>query len=266
MLTSGNFFAAFVLVFQMVICAAIGFAGGYMILSALFARKISGREAFLLTMGLFAVLFFSVSMMLRGGPGMLVLLVVVAGTACLFHALARAGDRRIAKGLVDEEIARYKEALEIDPDNTAAHSLLGDTYRRLGQLERAIEAYEAALRLEPSLRAERYWLERLKSELERREEKELLCPRCRTPRPEGAGSCPECGRVYSAWEVWRHAFRTMEPTRQAIVMGVSVGAAGVILAIVVLVPGATKLVSIMVLLLAPAAVFLFTARAGRKGG
>ncbi len=235
----------------MAVCAAIGFAGGYMILSALFARKISGREAFLLTVGLLVVLFFSVSMMLRGGPGILLLLVLVGGAALLLRALARAADRRIAKGLVEEEIAKYKEALEIDPDNAAAHSLLGDTYRQLGRIESAVEEYEAALGLDPSLRGERYWLERLRSELELRGQKELLCPRCRTPRPEGAGSCLECGRIYSAWEVWRHAFRTMEPTRQAIVAGIGVGAAGVIFAIVVL---------------AAIAIFLFTARAGGKGG
>ncbi|MDH4179814.1 MAG: tetratricopeptide repeat protein [Armatimonadota bacterium] len=264
--TSGDFATAFALMFKMVVCAGIGFAGGYMILSALFARRISGREAFLLTAGLFALLFFSVSLMLRGGPGILLLLIVVVGIVVLFHALARAADRRIVKGLVDEDIAKYRDALEIDPDNTAAHSLLADTYRGLGRLESAIEEYEAALRLDPSLRQERYWLQRLKSELESREERELLCPRCRTPRPEGAGSCPECARVYSAWEVWRHAFRTMEPARQAILTGVGVGTAGVIFAIVALAPGAAKLISMMVILLAPVAVFLLTARAGRRGG
>jgi len=261
---AGAFADAFLLVFQMAICAAIAFAGGYMILSAVFARQISGREAFLLVAGLFVLMFICVKMMLYGGPGILLLLLVVAGTAAFFRLLARTADRRLTKGMDDEEIGRYEHALEIDPDNTAAHALLGDTYRRRGEPERAIEQYEAALRLEPSLRQESYWLERLKVEVEREGRRELLCPRCRTPRPEGAGACPECDREYSAWEVWRHTFEMMDQTRQAILTGVGVGAAGLLFAVVVLVPGATKLVGIVVVLLAPAAVYILTARARGK--
>jgi Flp pilus assembly protein TadB len=255
---------AFFLVFQMAICAVIAFAGGYMILSAVFARQISGREAFLLVAGLFVLMFICVKMMLYGGPGILVLLVVVAGTAALFTVLARTADRRLTKGLDDEETGRYERALEIDPDNVAAHALLADTYRRRGELERAIEEYEAALRLEPSLREESHWLERSKVELERQQSKELLCPRCRTPRPDGAGVCPECDREYSAWEVWRHSFEMMDQTRQATLTGVGVGAAGLLFAVVVLVPGATKLIGVVVFLLAPVAVYILTARTRGK--
>ncbi|MCJ7821938.1 MAG: tetratricopeptide repeat protein, partial [Armatimonadetes bacterium] len=172
----GAFAGAFFLVFQMVICAVIAFAGGYMILSAAFERKISGREAFLLVAGLFVLIFVCVKMMLFGGPGILVLLVVVAGTAALFSVLARTADWRLTKGLDSEEIGRYERALEIDPDNVAAHALLADTYRRRGELDRAIEEYEAALRLEPSLREESYWLERLQVEAERQASEDLLCP------------------------------------------------------------------------------------------
>jgi len=260
----GAFADAFLLVFQMAICAVIAFAGGYMILSAAFERKISGREAFLLVAGLFVLMFVCVKMMLYGGPGILVLLLVVAGTAVLFRLLARTADRRLTKGMDDEEIGRYERALEIDPDNTAAHALLADTCRRRGELERAIEEYEAALRLEPSLKQESYWLERLKVEVERQASKELLCPRCRTPRPEGAGTCPECDREYSAWEVWRHSFEMMDQTRQATLTGVGVGAAGLLFAVLVLVPGATRLIGVVVVLLAPAAVYILTARTRGK--
>ena len=260
----GAFADAFLLVFQMAICAVIAFAGGYMILSAAFERKISGREAFLLVAGLFVLMFVCVKMMLYGGPGILLLLLVVAGTGVLFRLLARTADRRLTKGMDDEEIGRYERALEIDPDNTAAHALLADAYRHRGELKRAIEEYEAALRLEPSLKQESYWLERLKVEVERQASKELLCPRCRTPRPEGAGTCPECDREYSAWEVWRHSFEMMDQTRQATLTGVGVGAAGLLFAVLVLVPGATKLIGVVVVLLAPAAVYILTARTRGK--
>jgi len=262
--TPGDFFSAFVLVFKMVICAAIAFAGGYMILSALFSRKVSGREAFLLTAVLFALVFVCVRMALVGGPGIILLFAVVGGGAVVFHLLARASDRRLTRRLDQAEIARYEEALYIDPDNTAAHSLLADAYRERGETERAIGEYESALRLQPSLRQERYWLERLKAQLERGGQKEFLCPRCRTPRPERSPSCPECGRVYSAWEVWRHTFSMMEPARQAVLTGVGVGAAGLAFAILVLVPGAAKLIGVIAVLIAPLVVFMLTARAGGK--
>jgi len=261
-----DFGAAFSLVLSMAICAAIGFAGGHMILSALFARKITGREAFLLASGLLVLLFLCVSMALRGGPGVILLLLAVAGAALAFRLLALAADRRLTKGIVEEEIAKYQHAMEVDPSNTAAHSLLADTYRRIGQLEPAIEEYQAALSLDSSLRQERYWLERLRREVESGGQKELLCPRCGTPRPQGAGECQECGRMYSAWEVRRHAFGLMPPGRRAAVAGVAVGAMSVLLAIIVLAPGAMKLMGLMVVLLVPAAVFILTARAGGGQG
>ena len=261
-----NFGVAFSLVLRMVICAAISFAGGYMILSALFARKITGREAFLLTSGLLVLSFVCVSMALRGGPGIILLLLAVAGAALVFRLLAWAAERRITKGIVEEEIANYQHAMEVDPKNTAAHSLLADTYRELGQLESAIEEYQAALSLDSSLRQERYWLERLRREVEHGGQKELLCPRCSTPRPQGAGECQECGRIYSVWEVRRHAFEVMPPGRRAAVAGVAAGAMSVLLAIIVLAPGTMKLMGIMVVLLVPAAVFILTARAGGGQG
>jgi len=72
--------------------------------------------------------------------------------------------------------------------------------------------------------------------------------------------------MYSAWEVRRHAFGLMPPGRRAAVAGVAVGAMSVLLAIIVLAPGAMKLMGLMVVLLVPAAVFILTARAGGGQG
>lgn len=263
---AGNFAIALMLVLKMAICAVIAFAGGYLIISGFAARKISGREALVLAVGLCVLLFVCVALTLRGGAGILILFAAVGGSALLFAVLARLADRRVARGLFDEEMDRYMQALELDPENVAAHSLLADAYRRMGKLEKAVEEYEEAVRLDPSLREERYWLERLRAKLAGEESRDLLCPRCRTPRPDKAAECPDCGRMYSAWEVWRHKLQTMDPTHQAILTAVGVGAVAVALAATALAPGLLKLLGVIVVLLAPVAAFILMGRAGGRAG
>jgi tetratricopeptide (TPR) repeat protein len=130
---------------KIVLAALFGFAGGFWILSALFDRRISAREAVMLGVGLFFLMFFSISSMLRGGPGLLILFVGVFGPALLLRSLGRYADSRISTRLNDAEIAKYRQAIYDYPDNPHAHSLLADVYRRLERHELAAQEYEAAL-------------------------------------------------------------------------------------------------------------------------
>jgi len=257
---------AFILVFTIVICAAIAFAGGIWILSGWFDRRLSGREAVLLALGLFALMFYSVSLALRGGPGILILFAVVFGTALLLRGLARYADRSIAKQLDDADIAKYTEAIETYPENPHAHSLLADVYRRLGEHDLAAQEYEAALRIDPSLKEERYWFERMRSEIGRLASRKMSCPRCGTERRDGELECLECGRLYSSIETWRHAFRVMEPAQKALWLGLALGAAAAATAVVSLAPGATKLASLAVVLLVPVCILVMSARMRRRTG
>ena len=264
MIGPGDYAAAMAVVAKMLICAAISFVGGYWILSAWFDRKLSGREALLLTLGLLALQFFAVSLMLRGGPGIVVLFGIVFGGGLLLWMLASSAERRLDKSLDEEEIARYQRVLEVEPENALAHSLLGDTYRRMGKLEMATAEYEAAVRLNPSLREERHWLKRLRRELERAGRKEISCPRCGEIRPGQAKACPECGRPYSTLETWGHALRVMDSSRKAVLLGVSTGALAAALAVIAMVPGKMKLAAVLIFLLAPFAAAIIGACTRRR--
>ena len=54
---------------------------------------------------------------------------------------------------VEEAVAAYEQAIALRPDYGAAHNNLGTLCREQGQLEQAIDHYEAASRQEPSIEA-----------------------------------------------------------------------------------------------------------------
>ena len=257
---------AFGAVFKIVICALIAFAGGFWILSGWFDRRLSGREVFLLGSGLLVLMFYSISLALRGGSGIFILFGVVFGTALMLRGLAGYAERSISNRLDDTDIAKYKEAIEHYPDNPHAHSLLADVYRRLGEHSLAAEEYELALKIDPSLKDERYWVERMRSEIERLASGQMSCPRCGTSRQDAELECVECGRFYSSVETWRHAFRTMEPPRRALWLGLALGAAAALTAVLSLVQGAGKLVILAALLAAPLVIIAISARMRRRNG
>ena len=57
--------------------------------------------------------------------------------------------RSRAKGQLDEAIACYRKAIELDPKNATAHSNLGNALRAKGQLDEAIACYKKAIELDP---------------------------------------------------------------------------------------------------------------------
>jgi len=257
---------AFGVVFKIVICALIAFAGGFWILSGWFDRRLSGREALVLGLGLLVLMFYSISLALTGGPGILILFGVVFGAAFVLRSLAGYAERSTTKRLDDADIAKYTEAIEQYPDNPHAHSLLADVYRRLGEHSRATEEYEIALKIDPGLKEERYWLERMRSEIERLASGQMCCPRCGTARRDAELECLECGRAYSSIETWRHAFQTMKPSRRALWLGLALGAAAALTAALTLVQGAGNLVIFAALVAAPLVIIVMSARMRRRSG
>jgi len=248
------------LVLQMVVCAAIAFAGGFWILSLWFDRRITGREGLLLLIGLVSLMFFAISQVFKGGPGVLFLFAGVFGAALLIRVLARRAERRLKAQFATDDIAKYREAIENHPDNPHAHSLLADVYRRLGRWKLAAEEYESAIELDSNLKQERYWLEKMRTEIERATEKKMRCPRCLTLRRDRERECLECGRLYSTIEIWRHALHIMEPSKKALVLGVAFGASAAAVAMLAMAPGTLKLASIGVFVLAPIVMLIISAR------
>lgn len=265
-LAFGSALYALWVVGKMVVCAVIAFFGSYWILSAWFDRRISGREAILLALGLLVLTFFGVSLAVRSGSGILLLAAAVFGTALTLRQLARGAERRIGESLDMAEVAKYQEAVANYPDNPHAHSLLADTYRGMDEIELALQEYEAALEIDASLKQERYWAEKLKTDLERRGRRGMSCPRCGALRPRKAAVCPECGRLYSTAETWWHALSVMDPYRKAILLGIGGGAVAAIAAIVSLAPGTMKLAATLILVLAPVAIIIMSVRMRRHTG
>ena len=79
----------------------------------------------------------------------------------------------IRQGILLEEqgdlagaITAYQAAVRIAPDNADAHFTLAYAYRRSGQLEQAVAAFEAGLALDPSRESARQALDELSVQLE----------------------------------------------------------------------------------------------------
>ncbi len=251
---------------KIVFCALVSFVGAFLALSAWFDRKISGSEAALLLAGVLVVQVIGFSLSLRGGPGMLLLAVIILGTPLVFYGLAKVSDKRLVSAFDEEDIAKYQAALDFDPKNIAAHTYLADTYRRQGKLSEAIEEYKAALQLDPSLKNERYWVQRLEIQLESAARKEMVCPRCNSPRVGDAQVCPECGRLYSTVETSMHAIRVMPLGIKAKWAALVAAAFGGLIALVGLVPMALIYVVVTGVFIAPLTVVVLDARNRRASG
>jgi len=252
---------AFAIVAQIVICALVVFLGGYWVLSAWFDRRMSAREAVLLGSGLLALMFYSMSMMFKGGPGTLVLSGAVFGAALLLKGLSSSSERLLVKSLDAADTAKYLEAVEDYPENPHAHSLLAAVYRRTGRLELAAQQYQAALDIDSTLREERYWLARMREEIDRLSDKHMACPRCGTVRRSGEAECAECGRPYSSIETWRHDYQ-----RQALWLAAALGVLGAAAAVLFFAPGVVKVAGLAGFLLAPVMVIVMSARMRRRAG
>jgi Tetratricopeptide repeat len=72
------------------------------------------------------------------------------------------------RGRWDEAVQQCAEALQRQPANASAHSLLGDIYENRGRLEDAIHWYQLALELSPTSAADRSKLARARELLEAR--------------------------------------------------------------------------------------------------
>lgn len=53
-------------------------------------------------------------------------------------------------GLWNEAIFRWKQVVNIDPENAAAHNNLGVGYEAIGKISKAVTAYQRATELEPN--------------------------------------------------------------------------------------------------------------------
>ena len=59
------------------------------------------------------------------------------------------------KGQVDEALACYQKAIELDPKYEVAHDNLGDVIKEMGQLDEGLACYQKAIELDPKYAAAR---------------------------------------------------------------------------------------------------------------
>jgi tetratricopeptide (TPR) repeat protein len=156
---------AIVFVAKLLVCAACAAAGALWILSAWSDRRLRTREAVLLGVGLLVLIFAGARAIMQSPTAFLALAVVVGGGALLLRAAAVGADRRLRRQMNEEDIRKYQTAVHQHPENPYAHSLLADAYRKTGELGLAAAEYEAALRIDPSLKQERHWLQWVRAKL-----------------------------------------------------------------------------------------------------
>jgi tetratricopeptide (TPR) repeat protein len=70
------------------------------------------------------------------------------------------GDRLLEEGNLEEAIAAYRRAIELNPDYSRSHHNLGESLAKLGQFEEASASYRRAIELNPDdVQAYRHILE-----------------------------------------------------------------------------------------------------------
>ncbi len=203
---SGDMVAqAALILFRAAVCAFLAFGAGYWIITSWIDKRLSAVEAGGLLAALLVVM--SLLVMYAVQSSLVMVFIVIALSVALVLALrgyAASADRRLNRRFDEEDIAKYLAALELDPNNVAAHSLLADVYRRQNRWEEALAEYEAAVKLSPELQKERYWIDRLKAMADRKSQglaiyekvkvREFVCPDCGAIIGPDEADCPECGK------------------------------------------------------------------------
>ena len=59
------------------------------------------------------------------------------------------GKQLAGEGKLDEAIAIYRQAIELNPNNSEFHRSLGEVLQRVGQHEEAIASYRQTIELQP---------------------------------------------------------------------------------------------------------------------
>ena len=91
----------------------------------------------------------------RGGLALIATLLIPVLTGCAvvqeFHAnhYVRHGEAQLVADRLEDALASFQAAAEIDPTMATPHSRMGDIFRRLGNYDAAMDAFVEALRRNP---------------------------------------------------------------------------------------------------------------------
>ena len=140
---------------------AVAIAVGWRLIFAWLHGGMSGLETLALIVALLLAEGAAVRWM-RDFEGVRFLLLLALPIAAwigvqIFVSVSR---RESYRSTVQSDIRRFRAALQRDPNNAAAHELLGDSYLKLRQPRRALAAYRAAISLDPGNYQSQYKLQR----------------------------------------------------------------------------------------------------------
>lgn len=110
------------------------------------SQAIADRYTYVPMIGLSAAIAFAVAELCRTSRGGRWAVGILFGLAVALWT----GQTRRQVGYWKDDEALFGHAVEVMPDNYLAHGMLADFYLEQGRLERAVEEYQAALRLWPS--------------------------------------------------------------------------------------------------------------------
>lgn len=100
--------------------------------------------------------------------------------------------RRTTRALYDEQMAKFRAAIESDPGNLAARGRLAETLYKTGDLDGAIAEYGDLLKLSPTSLEEARRLTDIMQENERRRTPPIICPSCGASNPPNRTHCYQC--------------------------------------------------------------------------
>jgi ribosomal protein L40E len=97
----------------------------------------------------------------------------------------------------EDDIAKYRQAIEFDANNASAHAMLAETYLQAGQREAAIHEFRTAIGLSPHGPHTAKWKSRLRTTLETEAGVNrfdfTVCHHCEADMPTGTKRCTRCG-------------------------------------------------------------------------
>lgn len=174
-------------------------------------RRVEAWEAAVLGVVVLAAMAFAITT--TSAPVFLgVMFLFVAVPVCLGR-LGRLAERQSTERLLGQDETRAHELVAADPQNAAAYSLLGDVYRRRGELDKAVEHYARAVELSPDSTEERFKLEKTSKELSLQERGAQLCPMCREEIDRRQRRCPHCNYTLSLAEGLREWTQARGPRK-----------------------------------------------------
>lgn len=116
----------------------------------------------------------------------------IALLGLLFYAVTQ--ERRIIRRLYDEQILRFRDALQTDPLNLAARGRLAETLYKKGCLDEAISEMTIVIQQSPGSKHESYLLREYIEEREARKSPAIVCPLCGFRNSPGRTRCYHCER------------------------------------------------------------------------